>query len=260
MSSKQRHWETIYRTKAEDELSWHQGVPTLSLRLILGVADRNSRIIDVGGGTSTLASRLAENSRRSVTVIDIADEVIQSIQSGSGVAVRGVHRVRADLTRVEKLGTFDIWHDRAVFHFMTEPIERRAYVDLARRTLRIGGYAILSTFALDGPATCSGLAVERYNAAKLAAEFSKGFALVRRVREIHTTPWGTTQPFEYVILRRVRAGRAGTGGSPTSARGDGGAHQGKITRLPAEAAQSTKAGGGRDTRVGQSGNNFGSDG
>jgi 2-polyprenyl-3-methyl-5-hydroxy-6-metoxy-1,4-benzoquinol methylase len=234
MASKQRHWETIYRTKAEDELSWHQGVPTLSLRLILGVADRSSRIIDVGGGTSTLASRLAENSSRSVTVIDIADAAIQSIQSGAGARVPGVHRVRADLTKVERLGTFDIWHDRAVFHFLTNPVERRAYVDLARRTLRIGGHAILSTFALDGPAKCSGLSVERYSAAKLAAEFSKGFALVRRVREIHTTPWGTAQPFEYVVLRRVRAGRAGAGASPTSAKGDGGVQQGRSGRSPSD--------------------------
>jgi 2-polyprenyl-3-methyl-5-hydroxy-6-metoxy-1,4-benzoquinol methylase len=217
LASKQRLWETIYRTKAQDELSWHQDEPALSLRLIQGVADRHSRVIDIGGGTSNLARCLLRTGSKSVTVLDIADAAIRSGPSHSSTLVPGTRRLRADVTNVGRLGRFDIWHDRAVFHFLTDPAERRAYVDLARRSVPVGGHVILATFALDGPETCSGLSVERYDAGMIAAEFSKGFTLVRKVREIHTTPWGTLQPFQYVVLRRVPARRASVQDSPTAA-------------------------------------------
>lgn len=203
---RRQHWETIYRTKGEEELSWHQEEPTLSLRLIREVMRPNGRVIDVGGGTSLLAARLSEASLQNVTVLDIADAAVRLSRARSGARARRVRWVRADVTKVDRLGRFDVWHDRAVFHFLTHPRDRRAYADLARRTVPVGGHIILATFALDGPERCSGLDVVRYDGRKLEAEFSPGCVLLREVRERHATPWGTRQPFTYVVFRRVRAG------------------------------------------------------
>jgi 2-polyprenyl-3-methyl-5-hydroxy-6-metoxy-1,4-benzoquinol methylase len=204
MSARRRHWESIYRTKGEDELSWHQDEPTLSLSLIRDVASPGSRILDVGGGTSPLAARLSDHGFRKVTVLDIAGAAVRLSQSRSGAHLRGVHWLREDVTKVDRLPKFDVWHDRAVFHFLTDPRDRRAYVALAERTIPVGGSVILATFALDGPERCSGLEVVRYNGRKLGAEFSNGFSLLRELREVHRTPWGTLQPFTYVVLQRVR--------------------------------------------------------
>lgn len=204
-----QHWESIYRTKGEDELSWHQDTPELSLRLIQQVAGTASRIVDIGGGTSPLAARLVENGFRSVAVLDIADSAIRANRLRSGGVTSRVRWIRADVTEADSIGRFDVWHDRAVFHFLTEPRDRAAYLGLARRSLPVGGHAILATFALDGPETCSDLDVARYDGRTLGDEFSGGFTLVREIREVHTTPWGALQPFTYVVLRRTR-GRSAT--------------------------------------------------
>ncbi|MCI4350310.1 MAG: class I SAM-dependent methyltransferase [Thermoplasmata archaeon] len=202
--SRRKHWESIYRTKGEGELSWHQDDPTLSLRLIRDVVGDDDRVIDVGGGTSTLGARLADDGRRKVVVVDLANAAIQRSRKRSGPGNHPVRWMRADITDVPRLGRFDVWHDRAVFHFLTNPGDRRAYVELARRTIPVGGHVILATFALDGPETCSGLDVRRYDGRRLESEFAPGFLLVREVREVHRTPWGVRQPFTYVVLRRVR--------------------------------------------------------
>ncbi|MHB8352567.1 MAG: class I SAM-dependent methyltransferase [Thermoplasmata archaeon] len=202
---RRRHWESIYRTKGEDELSWHQDAPTLSLRLIEEVANPGTRIIDIGGGTSPLAARLLEKGFRRVSVLDIADSAVRLSQAHLGPHVGRVRWMRADVTKIERLGRFDIWHDRAVFHFLTSHQDRRAYIDLSRRTVPIGGYLILATFALDGPGKCSGLEVVRYDAPAVAKEFSTGFELLRELPESHRTPWGDRQSFSYFVLRRVRS-------------------------------------------------------
>jgi len=203
---RRQHWESIYRTKPEDELSWHQEEPTLSLRLIREVATPESRIIDIGGGSSPLAARLSEQGFRRVTVVDIADAAVRRSRTRARAHARNICWIRADVTKAPRLGRFDVWHDRAVFHFLTDSRDRRAYVDLARRTVPVGGHLVLATFALDGPEKCSGLDVVRYDDRTLNAEFAAGFELRRKVRESHRTPWGTRQPFTYVVFRRVRAG------------------------------------------------------
>lgn len=203
---RRQHWETIYRTKGEDELSWHQEEPTHSVRLIREIANTDSRIIDIGGGTSPLASRLLADGFRNVTVLDIADSAIQASQLRHGASARSVHWIRADVTKVDRIGKFDVWHDRAVFHFLTDSEDRRNYVNLARRAVPVGGHVVVATFALDGPEKCSGLDVVRYDGWKLEDEFSVGFALLREKRESHRTPWGTRQPFTYLLLKRVRTG------------------------------------------------------
>lgn len=209
MVSRRRHWDSIYRTKGEDELSWHQDEPTASLRLLRGVANRRSRIVDIGGGTSPLAGRLSAHGFHQVTVVDIADAAVQLGPKRSGTGEPNVRWIRADVTRVDRLARFDVWHDRAFFHFLTDAKDRRAYVRLARRSVPVGGHVILATFALDGPETCSGLDVVRYDGSKLEWEFARGFRLLRERREIHRTPWGARQPFTYVVFRRVRTAEAG---------------------------------------------------
>jgi 2-polyprenyl-3-methyl-5-hydroxy-6-metoxy-1,4-benzoquinol methylase len=202
-SSRRQHWEAIYHAKAEDELSWHQDDPALSLRLVREVASLPSRIIDVGGGSSRLANRLAEAGFQNVAVLDIAHAALERSRKGASVHRDDIRWIVADVTQVGEVGPFDVWHDRAVFHFLVDPEDRRRYVALAERTVTPGGHLIVATFALDGPETCSGLPVERYDATKLAAAFRPTFLLRTTVDELHTTPWGTRQPFTYALFDRT---------------------------------------------------------
>jgi 2-polyprenyl-3-methyl-5-hydroxy-6-metoxy-1,4-benzoquinol methylase len=202
-ASRRQHWEAIYRAKAEDELSWHQDEPALSLQLIRELASPDHRIIDVGGGSSRLAIRLVELGFSRVAVLDIARAALGRSQ-GAALSLRDqIHWISADVTAARELGSFDIWHDRAVFHFLVDPKDRRRYTELAARTVPPGGHLIVATFALSGPETCSGLPVERYDARKLASAFHPAFALRKTVNEVHTTPWEAQQPFTYVVLDRV---------------------------------------------------------
>ena len=201
-SSRRRHWEAIYHAKAEDELSWHQDDPALSLRLIREVASPEDRIIDVGGGSSRLAGRLVEAGFQHVAVLDIASAALERSKKGTPAYRNNIRWIVGDLTRVDEVGRFDVWHDRAVFHFLVDPEDRSRYLELAKRTVTSGGHLIVATFALGGPETCSGLPVERYDASKLADEFRPTFSLRRAARELHRTPWGTRQPFTYAVLDR----------------------------------------------------------
>jgi len=202
-SSRRKHWEAIYRAKAEDELSWHQDEPALSLQLVREVASPGSRILDVGGGSSRLASRLAEAGFRNVAVLDISDAALERSRMQAPGHRDNIRWIVADVTRVDAVGPFDVWHDRAVFHFLVDPEDRTKYVELAKRTVARRGHVIVATFAPEGPETCSGLPVERYDATRLAAAFRPGFTLRKTVRELHTTPWGTRQPFLYAVLVRT---------------------------------------------------------
>jgi hypothetical protein len=149
-----------------------------------------------------------------VTVLDIADAAAEAARKRELAPLHGVHRIRADVTRIHRLAPAEVWHDRAVFHFLTDERDRRAYVRLARRTVPLGGHAVISTFALDGPEKCSGLNVARYDARGLEAQFADGFKLVRAEREKHVTPWETVQPFTYTVFQRVR--RRAKGAQPIS--------------------------------------------
>jgi SAM-dependent methyltransferase len=202
-ASRRQHWEAIYRAKAEDELSWHQDEPVLSLQLVRELASPESRIIDVGGGSSRLASRLVELGFSNVAVLDIAEAALERSRGAHPIHHKPIRWIAADVTRASELGSFDIWHDRAVFHFLVDAVDRTRYLELACRTVPAGGHLIVATFALHGPDTCSGLPVERYDARELGVAFRPAFTLRKTVNEIHTTPWGTQQPFTYVVLDRV---------------------------------------------------------
>ncbi len=201
--SRQRHWEDVYATKGESEVSWFQETPALSLELIRLVgAIQNSGIIDIGGGASRLADGLVSQGFEDVTVLDLSAAALASARSRIGDKANRVTWVAADVTTWEPSRTYDVWHDRAAFHFLTDPKDQAAYMARLRRALRPGGHAIIGTFALDGPERCSGLAVSRHDAASLAATLGSGFELIDSRRHEHITPWGTPQSFQFSTFRR----------------------------------------------------------
>jgi 2-polyprenyl-3-methyl-5-hydroxy-6-metoxy-1,4-benzoquinol methylase len=155
----------------------------------------------VGGGTSSLGARLADQGY-TITVVDISQRAIDRARDRLGTGGNKIRWIVADITASPELGTFDVWHDRAVFHFLTTPAERMAYVTLLEKTVRRGGFAIIATFAPDGPERCSGLEVRRYDGRGLAAELGSQFNLVKSVPERHATPWGQTQSFQYSVFGR----------------------------------------------------------
>jgi ubiquinone/menaquinone biosynthesis C-methylase UbiE len=198
------HWEAVYGSKAPAELSWYQSQPTRSLELLdqLGVGPSTS-IIDVGGGASTLVDALLDRHLGEVTVLDISGTALQHAKRRLGARGIAVVWIEADITHADlEASTYDVWHDRAVFHFLTNDEERRRYVAAASRALRPGGAAVIATFSLQGPMRCSGLDVMRYDAERLARAFGSDFSLERTLDDVHHTPSGGTQAFTFTVLRR----------------------------------------------------------
>jgi ubiquinone/menaquinone biosynthesis C-methylase UbiE len=200
------HWENIYKTKEPTAVSWYQDRPEMSLRLIEKVApNKDSVIIDIGGGASTLVDHLVLDGYTNVAVLDISEEALKRaiLRIGRSFAER-VNWFKADITDIDLIeDQFDVWHDRAVFHFLTQPEDRKNYVDQVQRALKPGGHAIIATFAVDGPQQCSGLDVRRYSPEELLAELGSGFELLETVNETHQTPFGTEQKFIYCVCRKV---------------------------------------------------------
>lgn len=197
------HWESVYRHKAATDVSWYQAEPSLSLALIRRVAPGlDAPIIDVGGGASTLVDGLIDAGYTAVTVLDIAPAALAVAQERLGDRRARVRWVAEDLlTAVFAPNAYSVWHDRAVFHFLTRAEDRARYVAQVRRAVRSGGHVIVASFAEDGPPRCSGLDVVRYTPDAMSAEFGAGFRLLENVRELHTTPAGATQSFVYCLCR-----------------------------------------------------------
>ena len=201
MSTAREHWDTAYDTKSVAERSWSSDAET-SVRLITRYAPtRRESIVDVGAGASPLATRLVSEGYLDVTVVDISQRAIEEARTSLPMSM-SVTWVCADVRTWEPGRTFDVWHDRAVLHFLSDSAERAAYARLARRTVNGGGLFIVSSFAEDGPETCSGLPVARATHEQLSALFDEGFHDVERFRETHITPWGSEQPFNWLVLRR----------------------------------------------------------
>jgi SAM-dependent methyltransferase len=197
------HWEGIYSSKGATEVSWFQPEARMSLSLIEEVApDPGSAILDVGGGASTLVDGLLAAGYRDITVLDLSTAALAQARARLGERATAVKWLPADILTVElPAAATDVWHDRAVFHFLTGPEERRRYVEQVRHAVRPGGYVLVATFADDGPNRCSGLEVARYSAQTLHAEFGSGFRMLRSEREDHVTPTGKTQRFIYCLCR-----------------------------------------------------------
>lgn len=199
------HWEKVYSTRATDAVSWFQQHANLSLGLIgaTGVGCAAS-IIDVGGGASTLVDDLLANGFTNLSVLDLSAAALAATRNRLGSRAAGVQWIEADITRANlPANQFDVWHDRAVFHFLTAPEDRAAYVRAVFRSVKPGGHVIVATFAEDGPGQCSGLPVMRYRADELHAEFGESFFLLSHQKEAHHTPFGTVQQFVYCYCRRV---------------------------------------------------------
>lgn len=193
------HWEHVYGSKAPQELSWFCPHLDTSIGLIERAAsDRAAAIIDVGGGASTLVDDLLDRGYRNVTVLDISQPALEVAKKRLGEAAQQVQWICADVTRVPlPTQRYNLWHDRAVFHFLTQPEQRRDYVRAVTAAVKAGGHVIVSTFGPEGPTRCSGLDVVRYDAESLRGEFGKRFRLVESSTELHRTPFGTTQQFLY---------------------------------------------------------------
>ncbi|HEY6341796.1 MAG TPA: class I SAM-dependent methyltransferase [Bryobacteraceae bacterium] len=195
----QQHWENLYGTKAPDQVSWFRPHLEMSLAFIRrATPDKETRIIDVGGGESTLVDDLLACGYGNITVLDISRTAIDVTKKRLGQLADRVEWIAADATKADlPANAYDIWHDRAVFHFLTKPEDRAAYVERVRKSVRPGGHVIVGTFGPEGPVKCSGLDVQRYDAESLHIEFGLRFRLIDSVKELHQTPYGTTQQFVY---------------------------------------------------------------
>jgi len=203
-NSRQSHWQNIYTSKGENEVSWFQESPASSLALIAETGARPaSGIIDIGGGASRLVDHLIEQGFRDVTVLDLSAAALETAKARLGERADKARWLVADATTWAPSRTYDVWHDRAAFHFLTEEHDRDAYVTRLRKALKIGGHAIMATFALDGPEKCSGLPVMRYDATRLAQALGFGFNLLRSQPNDHATPWGSQQRFQFSAFQRV---------------------------------------------------------
>lgn len=196
------HWETVYRTRAADAVSWYRPHLERSLALMRRVAgDPNAALIDVGGGASTLVDDLVAAGYRDVSVLDIAETALEAARGRLGPRGEGIRWIAGDVTSVRlEPGRYDVWHDRAVFHFLTDASARRAYAGQIERAVRRGGHVVLATFGPEGPAKCSGLDVMRYDAHSLGAELGEHLQLLEGTTELHSTPSGTTQQFLYCLF------------------------------------------------------------
>jgi ubiquinone/menaquinone biosynthesis C-methylase UbiE len=195
----QQHWETVYGTKAPDQVSWFRPHLETSLALIeRAAAGNDARIIDVGGGESTLVDDLLARGYRNLTVLDISHTAIDVTRARLGPLVKYVEWIVGDVIATGlAANAYDIWHDRAVFHFLTSPSDRAAYVERVNRSVKTGGHVIIGTFGPEGPTKCSGLNVQRYDADSLHEEFGRRYRLIDSFNELHQTPFGTTQQFLY---------------------------------------------------------------
>lgn len=201
------HWEKVYAAKTTDEVSWFQPHAAVSLRLIQETGEpRSAAIIDVGGGASTLVDDLLASGYDHLTVLDISAAALAAAQRRLGARARSVNWREADVVTASlPAQTFDIWHDRAVFHFLITPEARRAYVAAVCQALKPGGHLIVATFADDGPNKCSGLPAMRYGPNELYAEFGAAFVTIKYELESHQTPTGAQQKFVYCHFRKALA-------------------------------------------------------
>ena len=199
------HWEDVYVNKASDRVSWFQPHAEQSLRLIRATGlPSSAAIIDVGGGASTLVDDLLHSGYSSLSVLDLSGAALSVARARLAADAAKVQWLEADITKAElPTQAYDLWHDRAVFHFLTDPADRQAYVETVLRSVKPGGHVIVATFADDGPTQCSGLPVMRYSADALHAEFGAPFTLAAHEREEHHTPAGAVQKFVYCYCRKA---------------------------------------------------------
>jgi SAM-dependent methyltransferase len=203
MEQFKQHWENIYHTRNPEELSWTQIVPEISLKLIHSFhLLKEARIIDIGGGESRLVDCLLDEGFKNISVLDISETALSRARKRLGARAEKVNWVTGDITQLQIEGQYDLWHDRAVFHFMTGKEARTCYREQAKKAVSSGGYLIIGSFSENGPEKCSGLPVRRYSKTSLVEELSDGFELIQCLTEQHITPFETAQEFVFCSFRK----------------------------------------------------------
>ena len=202
---RQAHWQNVYQTKDEQAVSWYQERPDVSLDLIHATGvDANASIVDIGGGASRLVDALISEGFKAVGVLDLSEKALATSKARLGAKAAQVEWIVADVTKWQPSQNYDVWHDRAALHFLTDPKDRAAYVERVLKAVRVGGHVIIGTFAPDGPERCSGLPVIRHDAATLGELLGPSFALAETRRHNHQTPSGVIQKFQFSRFRRVQ--------------------------------------------------------
>ncbi len=202
METSKSHWENVYQTKKSDQVSWFQSHLSKSLELIEGSGlHKNARMIDVGGGASTLADDLLAKDYSDLTVLDISGEALNQSKKRLGEKSKQIAWIEDDILKADlPKRAFDLWHDRAVFHFLTKAEARKAYLEVLKQSLKPGGFVMIASFSLEGPPKCSGLEVMRYSPQTMSQELGPGFSLIKTCSERHQTPFDTFQNFVYCLF------------------------------------------------------------
>ena len=198
------HWENIYQNKNEDEVSWFQKTPDTSIEIINSIKiKKQSKIIDVGSGRSRLFKNLIEQGYNNLTYLDISESAAKKSKIFLGQESKNIEWIVEDVLNFEPKQNFDVWHDRAVFHFLTDQNQIKKYVDLVSRNISNNGYLIIGTFSEQGPLKCSGLQVSRYSESLIKTTFSESFNLLNSFKIDHSTPFNTTQNFLFSVLKKI---------------------------------------------------------
>jgi ubiquinone/menaquinone biosynthesis C-methylase UbiE len=206
-ANRKAHWENVYSTRAENEVSWFQKSPAPSLELIdLARPAPGSAIVDIGGGASRLVDALIDRGFVNVTVLDLSEAALEATRTRLGDKATRARWIAADVTKWCPTRLFDIWHDRAAFHFLTTAADQAAYVERLEKVVKPGGHVIIGTFAMNGPERCSGLPVVRHDATSLGNALGSDFELVQTRRHDHATPWAAIQHFQFSVFRRLVQG------------------------------------------------------
>lgn len=203
--SRQAHWQSTYNAKDERQVSWFQDSPEPSLTLVEEISTRTDAIIDIGGGASRFADALLQKGFCDLTVLDLSSSALMAAKARIGPNANRINWIVADATTWQPPRIYDVWHDRAAFHFLVAEPDRNAYAWRLAKALRAGGHAVIATFALDGPERCSGLPVMRYDAEKLGQTLGAAFQLISTRPHDHTTPWGAQQAFQFSVFRHSPA-------------------------------------------------------
>jgi ubiquinone/menaquinone biosynthesis C-methylase UbiE len=206
MDERKKHWEAVYETRKPNEVSWTQDVPKTSLDFIRGLnLDKSAGIIDIGGGDGKLVDFLLNEGFENITVLDISEKALERAKKRLGADAKKVKWIVADVTRFHPDFTYEVWHDRAAFHFLTAPEHIQAYVDTVQKA--VGKYLIIATFSEKGPKKCSGLEIKQYTKERLQREFYDEFEMIRCLNEDHVTPFKTIQNFLFCVFERRRESR-----------------------------------------------------